>query len=41
VTDVVGDEYMPLGRGFVQKHRICGALLQEVINAVGINPSLP
>jgi hypothetical protein len=41
VADVVRDEHTSLGRGFLQNHRVCGALPLEVINAVGINPSLP
>lgn len=41
VTDVVCDKHTSLGRGFLQDHRVCGALPLEVIDAAGINTSLP
>ncbi|MDF0676428.1 MAG: hypothetical protein P0120_19160 [Nitrospira sp.] len=41
VTDVVSDKHTSLGRGFLQDYRVCGALLLEVIDAAGINTSLP
>lgn len=41
VTDVVCDKHTSLGRGFLQDHRVCGALPLEIIDAAGINTSLP
>ncbi len=41
VTDVVCDDHTSLDCGFLQDHRVCGALPLEVINAVGIYAPLP
>lgn len=41
VTDVVCDEHTSLSRRFLQERRIRPALPLEIIDAVGINASLP
>jgi hypothetical protein len=40
VADVVGDEDPPVGSGVVQERRIRPALLLEIVDVVGVNPSL-
>jgi hypothetical protein len=41
MADVVRDEHTSLACGFLQDHRVRGTLPLEIIDAVGINASLP